>query len=666
VRILRMGSTRQRGDDSSGTADRSYAFLLSRITLIIATSYMVLAQRHVGSVSVAVVGLILFGLGSSLLAFRLPRRWLEAPAVTAGVLVLDTAWITAVLLLSGSFEAEFFYLYFFVLFIAAIGERLVLIALGAVVVCAAYLYALSSSGAGSLFDSSALIRIPFLFTVATFYGYLVDRVRREQQKTRTEAASVRRLEEVKQRLEETNRRLGTEVRERERAEASLREANADLSRVSEMKSAFVSIVSHELRTPLTSIKNAVDLVRLGRAGSLAPDQVRFLDMAHRNLDRLALIIDDLLDLSKVEAGRIEYRFTEGSVAAVVHEVAATLRPQADEGGIELVVEPGTAEACCLIDTHRLAQVLSNLVGNALKFTDEGGRVGLTVRAGTDDLVIEVSDTGSGIEPDEIERIFEPFHQAGDCLTRSVRGTGLGLSIARELAWAHGGELSVESAAGEGSRFRVHLPLDLLRARELIEIEGELRKLRKFPFTGLLALRWPAGAEPPALESEDCRQSVLAVLRDFLCETLPRDADLVLVQPAHRRIVVVLPSTPRDGCAIVRRRLERLLAERPIRIDDTELPPPAIEGPAIFPEDAPSARRLIEIMGANERKTNPDRPDLRPQPDGGISHERCADSGSGRRAGRGGNDSLPAVPGGLRGVDGGERARSSGHGTFLSA
>ena len=211
-------------------------------------------------------------------------------------------------------------------------------------------------------------------------------------------------------------------------------------------------------------------MRLGRAGSLAPDQARFLDMAHRNLDRLALIIDDLLDLSKIEAGRIEYRFTEASVGGLIEDVVATFRPQAEESGIELAVRPLDREARCLIDPDRLAQVLSNLVGNALKFTEQGGRVGVAVHAGADDLVIEVSDTGAGIEPDEIQRIFEPFHQAGDCLTRSVRGTGLGLSIARELAWAHGGELSVESAAGEGSRFRVHLPADLARARELVEIE----------------------------------------------------------------------------------------------------------------------------------------------------------------------------------------------------
>ncbi len=652
-------------------ADRSYAFLLSRITLIIATSYMVLAQRDERSVPVAVIALILIGLGSSIAAFRLPRRWLETTSVTAGVLVLDTAWITAVLVLSGSFEAEFFYLYFFVLFIAAIGERLALIALGAVVVCAAYLYALTSSGAGSLLSASSLIRIPFLFTVATFYGYLVDRVRREQKKAHEEAASVRRLEEAGRRLEETNQRLGTEVRERERAESSLREANAELARASEMKSAFVSIVSHELRTPLTSIKNAVDLVRSGRAGDLGPDQVRFLDMAHRNLDRLALIIDDLLDLSKIEAGRIDYRFDEAPIASVIEEVVSTFGPQAHESGIELTAEPPSDPALAgrpvLIDRHRLTQVLSNLVGNALKFTEKGGRVVVSARAATDELFIEVADTGTGIEPDEIDRIFEPFHQAGDVLTRSVRGTGLGLSIARELAWAHGGDLSAVSAAGLGSRFRIHLPADLGHARELVELEGELRKLRKFPFTGLLTLRWPPEEEPAALRDEGCRHSVLAALRDLLRETMPRDADLVLVQPAHRRIVVVLPSTPRAGCEIVRGRLESLLRERPIRIDGAELPPPTVEGPAIFPEDAQSARRLTEALAAHGRKTNPDRPDERPQSETeGVSHERRANSGGGRRAGRSGSDPLPAVPGGLRGVDGSQWARSSRHGPLISA
>ncbi|HSL84363.1 MAG TPA: PAS domain S-box protein, partial [Thermoanaerobaculia bacterium] len=436
---------------------RTSAFVLLRFTLLIATSYMLLAAEGFAGVSPLLSVWIGVGLASNVVAARLPRRLLEAPAFGAGALVFDTLWITAGLVATGRFEAEFFYLYFFVLFLAAVGESLGLIALGTVVVSGAYLYALISSGTGSLAESSTLIRLPFLFAVASFYGYLVQRVRRERHRAGQEAESVRRLEEVRRHLETANRRLEREARERRRAEEqvrklsraveqspsmviitdlhgrieyanprfaavtgfrpeevvgrelrsigvpedgadehpeiaevlasgtgwrgeiryrrtdgelfwaatsisplrsqegahthfivvqedvterrqaeeSLRQANRELAKVSELKSAFVATVSHELRTPLTSIRNALDIVRSGKPGPLAPDQRRFLDMARRNQERLATIIDDLLDLSKIEAGRLEYGFEEVEAARLLAEVGETFEPQAVARTVEI-------------------------------------------------------------------------------------------------------------------------------------------------------------------------------------------------------------------------------------------------------------------------------------------------------------------------------------------
>lgn len=644
--------------------DRSSAFLLSHATLIVATSVLVLSQTGLDRTPGTSRLLIGLGVASSAAVFLIPRRWLEHAWVAGGVLTADTVWVTALLLASGRFESEFFYLYFFVLFLAAIGERLSLIVLGSVVVGGAYLYALSQPEAGNLYETASLIRIPFLFTVAVFYGYLVDRVRREQSRVRAEAATVRRLEEVRSHLEASNRRL-------QQAELAQRQANEELERVSEMKSAFVSVVSHELRTPLTSTRNAIDLVHSGRAGDLREDQKHFLEMALRNLSRLALIIDDLLDLSKVEAGRLEFRFRRARPEDVLEEARETFLPQAEERAValELRMEEGLPDV--LVDSERLGQVLSNLVGNALKFTGAQGTVTLSAgrrAGGGDDVTLEVTDTGAGIPPDELPRIFEPFHQAGDCLTRSVRGTGLGLSIARELVWAHSGEIAVDSVPGEGSTFRVHLPGDPVRAAEMVALEEELRKQRRFPFTGLLSVEWEDGRETGALDSEDCRRSVLSAVRDALRETLPRDADLVLAQPAHRRLVVLLPSTPRSGAEVVRRRLEALLEERTIRVDGVPLPPPAVLGPALFPEDGPTVRALLESIAttATAQTKNAGRPGSRPHTKGEINHEEPENPGGGRRARRGGDAPLPALAGGLRGGGGDQRAGSPRRRALFSA
>lgn len=785
-------------------AKRGQAFLLARATLIVTTAYMILAQTGFSRISGGIVTLIVLGIVSCVVGFRLPVRWLESSAVTAAILIGDTAWITALLVSSGRFEPEFFYLYFFVLFLAAIGERMGLIALGTVVVCAAYLYAISRSGHGRGFDVSSLIRLPFLFAVATFYGYLVDRVRRERTRAREEAASVRRLEEVRRRLESANETLEREVRERRRAEEQVRklsraveqspavviitdtdgvveyvnprfcavtglaaeevggrslrrlpitaprdgegsvslvpagaqpwqgevryrgpdgeplwmstwisplrdpagrhthfivvqedvtdrkqaemalhDANRELARVSELKSSFVSIVSHELRTPLTSIRNALDLVSSQRTGRLETDQKRFLEMALRNLDRLGLIIDDLLDLSKIEAGRLEYRFSPVPVGDLLDEAMVTFAAQAAAADVDLVLEVEEGLPPLLADGGRLSQVLSNLVGNALKFTDAGGRVTLVGRRQDDSVLLEVVDTGAGIRAEELERIFEPFHQAEDCLTRSVRGTGLGLSVARELVWAHGGELTASSAPGRGSRFSVSLPVDAGLAGELVEMEEALRRQRQFPFSALLAICWHDADGTAVLRRDECRRSVLLAVRDTLRESLPKQTDLVLVQPAHNRVVVVLPSTPRAGAETVRHRLERLLGERAIQVDGAPVPPPSVVGPAVYPEDGLTARALVNSLRTDARPaatpeectepseatqwagTGPANRLPMTKEDGDDRPQSDQDLGGGRRAGRGGDGAVQASPGGVRRGDRSGRSRSPGYGALVS-
>ncbi len=641
--------------EERGRAGRGHAFVLLRFTLIIATSYMVLSEAGFSGLSPVLTTLIVGAIASNVIVARLSPRWLGSRAFTAGVLVADTAWITTALVLTGHFDSEFFYLYFFVLFLAAIGESLALIALGAVVVCSAYLYGLSASGAASVISTASLIRIPFLFAVASFYGYLVDRVRREQNRARSEAESVHRLEAVRTGLELANERLEEEAEERRRVEERLQRANQELSKLSELKSAFVSTVSHELRTPLTSIKNAIDLVRREQTGELTEPQKRFLAMAQRNVVRLVVIINDLLDLSKIEAGKLEYHFEPVSLADLLDDLRATFVPQAEASSVELDLEVAEPLPQVFADPQRLAQVLTNLVSNALKFTPAGGRVELGVRRSGGWAELAVSDTGPGIAAEHRERIFEPFYQAEECLTRTVQGTGLGLSIAREMVHAHGGDLVLTSTEGLGSRFTVRLPADLDRAREDVALEQEIREHRKYPFFGLLVIGWgPEEAHVPPLADRESLLSALLAVRDDLRQVLPRDCDQFTVQPVHRRLILVLLATPREGTEIVRRRLEQRLTETAMRIDGAAVPAPRVLGPAVYPDDGASGRELIQTC----QPAMPARAALREATEG-EPHERNQDPGGRRREGRGGDGQVPALPGGLRGPDGLRRSGGPG-------
>lgn len=197
---------------------RIRAFVLLRYTLIIATAYLLLVEHEFSSLPSGLILLIVVALTSNVLVTRLPERIAASTAFNASIIVGDTLWITAGLLYSGHFSADFFYLYFFVLLLAAIGENLFLIAVGAIVSCTAYLFILSSTTTSPLvWSSSSMIRIPFLFTAAAFYGYLVDRVRHEQQRTLAEASTVARLDEIQ-------RELADHARQLERANEALRAA----------------------------------------------------------------------------------------------------------------------------------------------------------------------------------------------------------------------------------------------------------------------------------------------------------------------------------------------------------------------------------------------------------------------------------------------------------
>ncbi|MHB8735986.1 MAG: ATP-binding protein [Terriglobales bacterium] len=229
-------------------------------------------------------------------------------------------------------------------------------------------------------------------------------------------------------------------------------------RIEQMKSEFISIVSHELRTPLTSIKGALGLLVSGKLGALPPKGQRMLEVAASNTDRLVRLISDILDIERIESGKITLTLAPCDTALLMQQAAELMQVMADKAEVRLQVEPLAVPL--VADADRLLQVLSNLLSNAIKFSPPHGTVWLRVAQVGWELIFEVRDEGHGIPADKFELIFERFQQVDGSDAREKGGSGLGLPICRSLVRQHGGRIWVESEVGAGSSFFVALPCDV--------------------------------------------------------------------------------------------------------------------------------------------------------------------------------------------------------------
>lgn len=268
----------------------------------------------------------------------------------------------------------------------------------------------------------------------------------------------------------------------------IQKTNIKLEKLEKLKSEFISIVSHELRTPLTSIKNSLEMMLSGRMGEITNIQDNFLTLAKRNVDRLAGIINDLLDLSKIEAGKMEYRFEQLNIIEPVKFVMSTFENLAEKKNIRLSVNKTLDEFNIYGDSSKIEQILTNLISNAIKFTPNNGKISINIEEITTNSIdttlfysdsgheldseqnyvkITVEDTGIGIKHEDIPKVFDKFQQIESSLSREVGGTGLGLPIAMQLIEAHKGKIWLESEPERGSKFSFIIPL--LRHTRLVTI-----------------------------------------------------------------------------------------------------------------------------------------------------------------------------------------------------
>ncbi len=257
----------------------------------------------------------------------------------------------------------------------------------------------------------------------------------------------------------------------------IRETNRKLEKLERLKSDFISIVSHELRTPLTAIKNAMDIILSGKAGELTENIEKFVTMGKRNTVRLSGIINDLLDISKIEAGKMDFKFSLININPVIEYVKSNLTEMAKEKNLELKYTPMNEDIEIFADSNRLEQVLTNLVSNAIKFTPEAGVIEISTKVVNardiqydhcfeeeikklkgNYLQVCVEDKGIGIERKDLNHVFDKFAQIENPLSRKVGGSGLGLPIAKQLMEAHNGAIWCDSEISKGSRFYFVIPV----------------------------------------------------------------------------------------------------------------------------------------------------------------------------------------------------------------
>jgi signal transduction histidine kinase len=252
--------------------------------------------------------------------------------------------------------------------------------------------------------------------------------------------------------------------------AELDERANHLERADQLKTRFLSDLNHEIRTPLNAVRNVARLLLDGYEGALSGRQRKAVEMMRSSTNALNDLVNDWLDLARIEAGKVDLHLSDVPVDDLFAGLRALFRPLATPPGVELVFEDGARVAPLRTDESKIAQILRNFISNALKFTERGEvRVGVSDREGNM-VAFMVADTGIGIAPEHLAKIFEEFAQIDNPMQRKVKGTGLGLPLSRRLAQMLGGDVTVVSDAGRGSCFTLVVPRAFVEAEQTPALE----------------------------------------------------------------------------------------------------------------------------------------------------------------------------------------------------
>ncbi len=279
---------------------------------------------------------------------------------------------------------------------------------------------------------------------------------------------VARLVGILRALERIREREQSARADAEHAQMLLAVQNEQLLEADKLKDEFVALISHDLRTPLTSIMGYVELALEDVGDPLDEERRSYLEVVSRSSERLLRLVDDLLFVARVQAGRLVLERSELDLCAIARQSVLEARPRAESKQLVIAFN-GDGPVMLEADKGRLFQLLDNLISNAIKFTPESGRVDVNVESVGDGAVLEVSDTGMGLGPGEEELVFDRFFRSSQVVAQQVPGTGLGLFISRAIVEAHGGTIAVSGREGGGTTFRIQLPSRVPRPRTTPEL-----------------------------------------------------------------------------------------------------------------------------------------------------------------------------------------------------
>ncbi|HMU94710.1 MAG TPA: ATP-binding protein, partial [Anaerolineales bacterium] len=311
---------------------------------------------------------------------------------------------------------------------------------------------------------------------------------------------------VEQLLAEERNQLAQHVQERT---ADLSNANMDLARAMRVKDEFLASMSHELRTPLTGILGFSEALQLNAYGELSEKQLKPIKAIEDSGRHLLSLINDILDLSKIEAGKLELQFATCSITDVCTASLQIVKGMAQHKRQTIHYSPTNQPVAIFVDARRIKQVLVNLLSNAVKFTPEGGELGLDVEVSAKEQVARLAiwDKGIGIKPEDLPKLFKPFTQIDSSLAREYSGTGLGLSLAQRLIELHNGKITVESSPGQGSRFTVTIPWSEQNDAQLEQTTDQKNSL----FSQVKS----EDSSPAVIMIADDNVAILNLLEDFL-------------------------------------------------------------------------------------------------------------------------------------------------------
>ena len=386
----------------------------------------------------------------------------------------------------------------------------------------------------------------------------------------------------------------------------IKKTNIKLEKLERLKSEFISIVSHELRTPLTAIKNSLEICLSGKAGEVSSIMDKFLNMAQRNVTRLSGIINDLLDLSKVEAGKMDFKFEKANINTPVEFIKNTFENVAKDKNITLTLEKDDNIARTYYDNQRIEQVMSNLVSNAIKFTNENGNIIIktenislkdidrTKLAGIENvsfyenyIKVSVKDSGIGIAPEDQKKVFDQFQQIENSLNRKNGGTGLGLPIARQLIEAHKGFIWVESELNRGTTFSFVIPVLSEKEKFILDLDKEIAKAKACNQSLLLVLIKEFQGKDKSFISE-IQEGKISIIRKTA-----NTKEAYFSQEDANFFAVMIPEADKFAQSFIEKKIESTI--KPDTQEQTDSKYDILYSSATFPEGGADAKELFEFV-----------------------------------------------------------------------